>query len=213
MEIPGRGAGRVSLVHEALEKAAREKQRKSALSGLAVPAKSPPAGKPMGETPKPHTTASAPAPPQPTKLPQTLLTIVISCVGLVAIVAIVYLVMRATATTPPAPAPDGGSHSSATVSTPAPPPATAPSGLGVSPRSAPSDNPAGETPAPPTPAADTAPYKLSGIMKDPEGKYCAVLNGRVVYEDHYVDGATIKKIERDRVTLDVNGRETVLRLF
>lgn len=50
-------------------------------------------------------------------------------------------------------------------------------------------------------------------MKDPDGKYVAVLNGRVAYEGYYIDGATVKKIERDRVTVEVTGRETVLRLF
>lgn len=204
----------MSLVHEALEKAAREKQRKTGFSGSAVPAKSPSSEKPLGETPKPLTTSpasvSAPAPAPAPKTSQALLTIVISCVGLVAMVAIVYLVIRATTTTPPAPAPDGGARSGATV--------PAESGLGVPAKIPPPANPApaastGETPVPLPPPVDTTVYKLSGIMKDPEGKYCAVLNGRVVYEQHYVEGATIKKIERDRVTLDINGRETVLRLF
>lgn len=49
-------------------------------------------------------------------------------------------------------------------------------------------------------------------MKDPDGRLSAVVNGRIVYEDGYVDGATVKKVERDQVTLDVNGRESVLRL-
>ena len=50
-------------------------------------------------------------------------------------------------------------------------------------------------------------------MTDPDGKYVAVVNGRVTYEGSYVDGATVKKIERDRVTIDDHGRDTVLRLF
>jgi hypothetical protein len=56
-------------------------------------------------------------------------------------------------------------------------------------------------------------YKISGIMKDPDGKPVAVLNGRVTYEGYFVDGATVKKIDTDRVTLDVKGQEVVLRLF
>jgi hypothetical protein len=66
---------------------------------------------------------------------------------------------------------------------------------------------------PTTPAIDESKYKLSGIMKDPDGKYVAVLNGRVAYEGYYIDGATLEKIDPDRVTLDVKGQKTVLRLF
>lgn len=41
----------------------------------------------------------------------------------------------------------------------------------------------------------------------------AVINGRIVNESGYVDGATVKKIERDSVTLvDAQGKEIVLRL-
>jgi hypothetical protein len=67
----------------------------------------------------------------------------------------------------------------------------------------------------PTVSADDSKYKISGIMPDPavNGKYGAILNGRVVYEDHYIDGAIVKRIERDRVTLDVSGREVIVRLY
>jgi CubicO group peptidase (beta-lactamase class C family) len=76
-------------------------------------------------------------------------------------------------------------------------------------------------PAPPPPAPTSSPpaipapatFSLTGIMKDPGGQYCAVLNGRVVYEGHVVEGATVKSIDRDRVTMEQNDRETVLRLF
>ena len=50
-------------------------------------------------------------------------------------------------------------------------------------------------------------------MKEADGKYSAVLNGRVAYEGYYIDGATVERIEPDRVTLDVKGQKTVLRLF
>lgn len=50
-------------------------------------------------------------------------------------------------------------------------------------------------------------------MTDPDGKFVAVLNGRVAYEGYYIDGATVKKIERNRVTIDADGHEQVLRLF
>ena len=66
---------------------------------------------------------------------------------------------------------------------------------------------------PATPAIDESKYKLSGIMEDPDGKSVAVLNGRVVYEGYFIDGATVEKIGPDRVTLDVNGQKVVRRLF
>jgi hypothetical protein len=68
-------------------------------------------------------------------------------------------------------------------------------------------------PSPVTSPASDSKYKLSGIMKDPDGKYVAVLNGRVAYEGYYIDGATLKKIDQDHATIEVNGREQVLRLF
>ncbi len=49
-------------------------------------------------------------------------------------------------------------------------------------------------------------------MKDPDGKPVAVINGRVTYEGYYVDGATVEKIEADRVTLDIKGQKALLRL-
>jgi type II secretory pathway component PulC len=55
--------------------------------------------------------------------------------------------------------------------------------------------------------------KLTGIVVMPDGVHTAVINGKTVYESHFVDGAVVKKIERDRVTLEVNGRDVVLRLF
>ena len=78
----------------------------------------------------------------------------------------------------------------------------------------PIDSAAAPSVAPPVaPAIDESKYKLSGIMKDPDGKPVAVLDGRVAYEGYFIDGATVKKIETDRVTLDVKGHELVLRLF
>jgi hypothetical protein len=68
-------------------------------------------------------------------------------------------------------------------------------------------------PPPAAPAIDESKYKLSGIMKDPDGKNVAVLDSRVVYEGYYIDGATVEKIEPDRVTLDVKGQKVVRRLF
>ena len=43
--------------------------------------------------------------------------------------------------------------------------------------------------------------------------YSAVINGHVVATAQYVDGAIVKSVERDRVTLNVDGRDVVVRLF
>ena len=56
-------------------------------------------------------------------------------------------------------------------------------------------------------------FRLTGIMGLPEGGFGAVINGKTVREQFYVDGAIVKKIERDRVTLDLNGVTIVARLF
>jgi len=62
------------------------------------------------------------------------------------------------------------------------------------------------------PFADESQSKISRIMKDPDGKPVAVINGHVAYEGYYVDGAIVEKIETDRVTLDVKGQKELLRL-
>ena len=56
-------------------------------------------------------------------------------------------------------------------------------------------------------------FKLTGIMSVPEGGLVAVINGKVVVEKNYVDGAIVKKIGRDQVTLDLNAREVVISLL
>ena len=175
----------MSLVHEALQKAEREKQRKAGVPSL-PPTSSPPSVaftvmKTMSDRKVQPATRSWPV----------LFTTLLASVGLVALVAIGTLVMVSRASTrkePPAPAP---------VAQTKPAPAAAPPVI----------------PPQPVEPAPAAGFSLTGIMKDPGGQYCAVLNGRVVYEGHVVDGATVKRIERERVTLDVNGRETVVRLF
>jgi hypothetical protein len=120
----------------------------------------------------------------------------IGCVAIVAIMAIVFLVSNASsALRQSKESPTGAAAVPAELQPTAKPPT--------------------DSAAPPqvAPAIDESKYKLSGIMKDPDGKYVAVLNGRVAYEGYYIDGATVEKIEPDRVTLDVNGQKTVLRLF
>lgn len=179
----------MSLVHEALQKAEREKQRKA----IVVPPRTPP-------TPGPSLSPAAViAPPaaattvQPQRTHHVLLTTLIVCVSIVALVAIVYLVSNATSMI-------RGSRQAV----------TSPSTL---PASSPTELTRVQTEAPAAPAQEVR-FKLTGITKDPgDGKYLAIINGQLRAESQYVDGATIKKIERDRVTIELNGREQVLRLF
>ena len=66
--------------------------------------------------------------------------------------------------------------------------------------------------APTDSSANDLRFKLTGIMSAPEGGLVAVVNGKVVVEKNYVDGANVKKIDRDQVTLDLNGHEFAVRL-
>lgn len=210
----------MSLVHEALRKAEREKQRKLGAVTGAPSSTQPPATPQPIHTPAVHPpVAAAPVAPvtreavthQPApaaeQLPEKnhfLLPALISCVAIVAIIAIVFLVSNASSVlrqskeSPPV----AKSSVPAVSPTPIQPPAQPPTDS-ATPLNAP----------PTTPAADDSKYKISGIMKEADGKYVAVLNGRVAYEGYYIDGATVKRIEHDRVALDINGRELVVRLF
>ncbi len=67
-------------------------------------------------------------------------------------------------------------------------------------------------PVPERPAVNTARFKLTGIMKMGD-EYSAIINGHVVTREQFVDGAVVKAVESDRVTLTVNGRDVVVRLF
>lgn len=212
----------MSLVHEALQKAEREKQRKlgTAPSAPVSVRASQPSSAPAIHSPVPaapmfpsaHPTvphgpvAPAEDPPKPNNV---LLPLLIGCVAIVAMIAVVFLVGNATSVlrqsreNPPvtasvAPAPVAKSTLPA-----APQPTVPPADSAIPPSAAP----------PLAPAIDESKYKLSGIMKDPDGKPVAVLDGRVAYEGYFIDGATVRKIETDRVTLDVKGQELVLRLY
>jgi len=210
----------MSLVHEALQKAERERQRKLGMApvslGAPQPVSTPVVHAPAATASLTHVApaAASPKPAAPVEEPPEtnnfLLPALIGCVAIVAIIAIVFLVSNATSAlrqskgSPPvtvsaAPAPVAQSTSPAAPQPTAPPPtdSAAPSSV----------------PPPVAPVMDQSKYKISGIMKDPDGKPVAVLNGRVTYEGYFVDGATVKKIETDRVTLDVKGQEVVLRLF
>ncbi len=176
----------MSLVYEALQKAEREKGRKS--------------GAPPAE-PRPVAPVRTVPPVQPAPAPQrwpALVTVLIACVAVVAIVAIMWLVKNVSPreAKPTLTVSDGGTRavvpapSSPTVSAQAP----------------------ASTPIPAAATENDPRFKLTGIMKTGDA-YGAVINGHVVYDGHYVDGAVVKRVERDRVTLDLNGRETVIRLF
>jgi hypothetical protein len=236
----------MSLVHEALQKAEREKQRKA---GVWSPPAQKPSPQPIQQVCSTESTptvagksvvADRPAESvgtmsvashavsvastfavgqsldqaaavYPQKKQSGLLPVLIVCVSLVAIVAIVFLVSlaapmiresRQTVHT-------GGQTQPPTVATepkpnePAPQPVVASAPVGVT----------AQQPLAPPAGSVEAGFRLTGVMKDPDGKYAAVINGRVVYESYYVGGATVKNIERDRVTLvDAQGKEIVLRL-
>lgn len=203
----------MSLVHEALQKAEREKQRKT---GTAPISTSTPISKPAPSEPRlpapiastaitKETVAATATKPSPAAMPQrqqTIMPVVIACVAVVAIVAIVYLVSQATSTIR-----QSNKIVSASANNPQPTPASQPAAKPAV--SAPIDEPA---PVAEAPAPESTGFKLTGIMPDFQGKNAAVLNGRVVYEGYTVDGATVKKIERNSVVLEIAGRETVLRL-
>jgi hypothetical protein len=213
----------MSLVHEALQKAEREKQRKVGAAPSAPVAVStpPPVHAPAVSslpttapvTPIPREIVAhkpAPAVEAPQRTNPFLLPALIGCVAIVAIIAIVFLVSNATSalrqSKEVSPAPAATASAPVAKSTEPTPPHRAVR-VPVEPSALPSAPPSA------TAAGNDSRYKLSGIMKDPDGKYVAVLNGRVAYEGYYIDGATVKKIEGDRVTIDANGREQVLRLF
>ena len=183
----------MSLVYEALQKAEREKQRKA---GIVAPPAPPLTPLPVQE-PKP--VAVVQPQPAPTRSTQSLLVGLMSTVCVVALVAIVYLVVNATR---PAAAPV---TSSTTGSVTKPADSTPPS--------TPASQSATPSSSAPAPSAQDARYRVTGIMRNPEGKFCAVLNGKIVYDGYYVDGATVKSVSQDRVVLDVAGRESVVGLY
>ena len=210
----------MSLVHEALQKAERERQRKLGMAPISIgapqPVSTPVVHAPAATTPAAHVApvaashkAAAPV-EEPPETNNVLLPALIGCVAIVAIIAIVFIVSNATSVlrqpkeSPPvavsaAPAPVAQSTSPVAPQPAMPPPTDSTAPVSV--------------PPPVAPVTDQSKYKISGIMKDPDGKPVAVLNGRVTYEGYFVDGATVKKIDTDRVTLDVKGQEVVLRLF
>ena len=226
----------MSLVHEALQKAEREKQSKtggshviqvlpkptpSVVAVASVDLSAAASAKADNHGPRsPALAEGASSGPSaatmvlPQKSHQTMLTGLIAVVATVAMVAIVYLVGVATTTI---------RESKQAVNTAPTAPVSTPTDAArdnsgrkpqaIAPSVRANQRAAAESSQPTDAAGPDARFKLSGIMKTPDGPYAAVVNGRVVYEGHYVDGATVRKIERDRITLELAGREQVLRLF
>ena len=218
----------MSLVHEALRKAEREKQRKTGGVPSAPPsphqaATPQPAHPPVAHAPAPTMPAAplprhmvarpaAPVLEKPSEMNHLLLPALIGCVAIVAIIAIVFLVSNASSVLRQS----KESAPVAAAATARPPVATSAVPAAEPQPTAPPRRDSASPPNVPPPAAsaiDESKYKLSGIMKDPDGKNVAVLNSRVVYEGFFIDGATVEKIGPDRVTLDVDGQKVVRRLF
>jgi hypothetical protein len=214
----------MSLVHEALRKAEREKQRKLGATRAEPIAVHPAMAEPV-HSPVPHITVavapvipvvhevvpqrSAPVVDESPDTNHFLLPALIGCVAIVAIIAIVFLASNASSVWRQL-------RESPSISTAAPAPVAKSTAAVESklPAQRPTDAATPSSVPPPAPlAADVSKYNLSGIMKDPDGKYVAVLNGRVAYEGYYIDGATVKGIDARTVTLDINGREMLLRFF
>ena len=216
----------MSLVHEALRKAEREKQRKAGTvpppsaqphhpppSEPAQPPNPLPLGQTAASTQEGHAPAGPPSNPplpaadQPSDTNHFLLPVLIACVAIVAIIAIVFLVLNATTAIR-----QSKESTLAAVAESAPAP-VAQSTVPTTPLAAPPDTASAQGAPPATvPTIDDSKYKISGIMKDPDGKPVAVINGRVAYEGYYIDGAIVEKIDADRVTIDVKGQKELLRL-
>ena len=96
---------------------------------------------------------------------------------------------------------------------PAPAPTSAPA-QAAKPTSAPSEPPK-PTPAPrpkPTPRpVDASRFRLNAIVRGPDGN-AALINGNLLHEGQTVLGATIVKIGRYHVELDLSGRRFTIRM-
>jgi hypothetical protein len=223
----------MSLVHEALRKAEREKQRKLGSVPPAShpvtpqPAHAPPVHTPVAAAPVAFVEPDAvvhraavtdrpvPADKDPKEANHFLLPSLIACVAIVAIIAIVFLVSNASSMLR-----QSKDSPITTAALAAPVPQVKPT---VSPEPQPPAQPSAQpsadaatpvsVPPPTLPAADGSKFTLSGIMQDPDGKYVAIINGHVTYEGSSIGGATVKSIDRDHAVLNMDGRESVLRLF
>jgi hypothetical protein len=155
----------MSVTHEALEKAAREKER---------------------HAPPPPPLAPAPVAAPPVRPKRKPTRWIVRGVSVAALIVVGLFLWRAA----------GTFRQVEQVLQPPPPPPV----------------PVVAPPKPPPEPVVESRYKVTGIMGLP-GQYSATVNGQLVTEAQYVDGAIVKRIERDRVVLDVNGRELVVRYF
>jgi hypothetical protein len=185
----------MSLVYEALQKAEREKERKTGAAAAEPRLTQSPAvnvAVQVATTP----VHSGGAPIVADVATKTL-------VGLIAAIALLVLMAMAWWIR------DAIKRDAGHAKLPEPVPAATPAAVQTEPRAPETVVPA----LPPPGSTENDPrFKLTGIMKM-GNNYGAVINGHVVYEGNYVDGAIVKKVERDRVTLQFNGREIVVRLF
>lgn len=190
----------MSLVHEALRKAEREKQRKTGVPPPPAPA-SPQIAvshKPGAAIPLSPARQHEPARTEPQRSYYGLFLALTSCVALVAIVAVVFLVSRALV-------PPQGPGQPAGV-------AALPGGNPVTPVASGTD--AAAPTRPPSAAPDASAFAFTGTVTNPDATMSAIINGNLYSVGDHVNGATVKSIERDRVTLEIPGQpETVLRLF
>ncbi len=198
----------MSLVHQALRKAEQEKLRKTGVVPEPVTPRIPltPTAAPI-PTSRPATPApTSPPPAAPASAPSTsFLPALLSIVAFVAIVAMVYLVIRATTigtvTTGPATTTPPAAASNRDDAMPASP--AAPSVEAI------------VSPAPPAPVREQKPevnYDLTGITQFPDGRQAAVINGQLRSEEQYVDGAIVRRIAGEEVTLELDGESFVIRL-
>ena len=179
----------MSLVYEALQKAAREKNRFA-----------PPPAEPL-----------QPAQPDPGPVVSTVtpqrsgrLWIGLSVAAAAVMVAGAVVFTRKPADLSPSPTPPASAVTVSEVVRPVPPAAVA-----AVPVIPPATGPVSV--AEKSAAPDTR-FKLTGIMRL-GGEYSAVINGHVVARDQTVNGAIVKLVTADRVTLSVDGREIVVPLF
>ncbi len=113
----------------------------------------------------------------------------------------------------PSPASAAGAEASPTTSTRvASTPPTVPNNS-LSPEAGAPATEASVTPPPPVPAPPAEPakpaFRLQGIFFRPANP-SALVNGKSVWVGSRIDGATVKTITRDSLTIEVNGKTTVL---
>jgi len=95
-------------------------------------------------------------------------------------------------------------------STPSPVPKNSPSPEAAAPAIEATAPPPLPAPAPPTEPAKPA-FRLQGIFFRPANP-SALVNGKSVWVGTRIDGATVKSITRESLTIEVNGQTTVLTL-